>query len=82
MQQIEFDGEADIDCEHSNTIQPTKCRAALAAVDLDRNDLLNKEEYAQFMKRLNDIRFQKDSFDDLPAYVQDVFHKFAEEDTI
>ena len=57
------------------------CILALRASDTDRDDLLDQEEYVQFLNRLSgDNRFQTLGFEDIDPLLQDLFATYASAD--
>jgi hypothetical protein len=57
----------------SPTVSFAVCRNGLIVSDLDRNDFLNEEEYVRFVNRLADNEWITETYDTIPAVLQENF---------
>ena len=56
----------------------SRCVIAMAVSDIDRDDVMDPQEYVRFINRLNQEAFVGDSFDELDPRLQDNFNFLAD----
>jgi len=65
--------------EQSPTVSFPICRNAIIVSDLNRDDYLNEEEYVRFVNRLSDNEWAGDTYDAIPAVLQDTYVDVTDE---